>query len=197
VAVSVPTATASPRPNQRERILDVALDLMASRGADGVSMRQLAQACGVQVAAIYHYFESKDALLAAVIEERRYPARLADRFPGEASGPIEERLRSVFDVFWEGALEEHAILKLLLGEGIRGDVAALPMGAELLETFRTGVAAWLAQVTPELTDVHGVADVLVGQVLTGFFRHVFSPGVDPAEIATECADSLVRVVLHT
>jgi AcrR family transcriptional regulator len=194
--VTVSTATTGSRQNQRERILDVALDRMGSRGVDGVSMRQLAQACGVQVAAIYHYFESKDALLAAVIEERRYPARLADRFPGDVTGPLDERLRAVFGIFWEGALDESAILRLLLGEGIRGDAAALPMGAELLATFRTGVAAWLSQVTPELADVDGVAEILVGQVLSGFFRHVFSPDDDPAAIAAECADVLVRVVLR-
>ena len=183
------------RPNQREHILDVALELMSSRGADGMSMRQLAQACGVQVAAIYHYFDSKDALLAAVIDERRYSARLVDELPVEVSGTVEERLRQVFDVFWRGALDEHAILRLLLGEGIRGDVTAVPMGTALRDTFRTGVAAWLRQAIPELDDHDGVADVLVGQVLVGFFRWVFDPTADPATIASESADVLVRVVL--
>lgn len=192
--MTVPTAT-EPRRNQREHILDVALDLMARRGVHGVSMRQLAQACGVQVAAIYHYFESKDALLAAVIEERRYSARLADQLPADLSGTVEERLRAVFDVFWSGALEEQAILRLLLGEGIRGEAAALPMGAELLQTFRSGVAGWLPHVLPELDDPESVAEVLVGQVLVGFFRHVFSPGTDPATIGDECAAVLVAAVL--
>jgi len=63
--MSDPTAT---RTNQREHILDVALQLMSRAGSTGVSMRQLARACGLQVAAIYHYFPSKDALLTAVIE---------------------------------------------------------------------------------------------------------------------------------
>lgn len=40
-------------------------------------MRLLARECGLNPAAIYHYFESKDALLAAVIDERR-GARLAE-----------------------------------------------------------------------------------------------------------------------
>jgi AcrR family transcriptional regulator len=168
---------------------------MARRGVHGVSMRQLAQACGVQVAAIYHYFESKDALLAAVIEERRYSARLADQLPADLSGTVEERLRAVFGVFWDGALEEQAILRLLLGEGIRGEEAALPMGAELLQTFRSGVAGWLPHVLPELEDPDSVAEVLVGQVLVGFFRHVFSPSLDPARIGEECADVLLRLVL--
>ena len=46
-------ATTDTRPNQREHILDVALKLMSERGAAGMSMRQLASACGVQVAAMF------------------------------------------------------------------------------------------------------------------------------------------------
>lgn len=196
--MSPTSAGGAARGNQREHILDVALDLMARHGVHGVSMRQLAQACGVQVAAIYHYFESKDALLTAVIEERRYSARLADQLPADLSGTVEERLRAVFDVFWRGALDEQAILRLLLGEGIRGEAAALPMGAELLQTFREGVAGWVPHVLPELDDPGLVAEVLVGQVLIGFFRYVFSPGSDPDEIGRECADVLAASVLpHT
>src|SRR4051812_26722313 len=66
-----PMTTAAVRPNQREHILDVTLQLMSEQGAGRTSMRQLAAACGLNVAAIYHYFPSKDALLAAVIDERR------------------------------------------------------------------------------------------------------------------------------
>ena len=67
----MPTAhSVATRPNQRDHILDTALRLMSERGAKGMTMRQLASACDLQVAAIYHYFESKDALLAAVVAER-------------------------------------------------------------------------------------------------------------------------------
>ena len=49
--------------NQRERILDAALLLMSDRGAGSTSMRQLAKACDLNVASIYHYFPSKADLL--------------------------------------------------------------------------------------------------------------------------------------
>ena len=71
-------AAATVRPNQREHILDVALRLMSEHGSAKTSMRMLAKECGLNVAAIYHYFESKDALLAAVIDERQYGAHLAE-----------------------------------------------------------------------------------------------------------------------
>ena len=44
--------------DQRGRILDAALRLMAEQGSVGASMRQLAAACDLNVATIYHYFPS-------------------------------------------------------------------------------------------------------------------------------------------
>ena len=48
---------------QRGRILDAALALMSESGSAGASMRQLAAACGLNVATLYHYFPSKADLL--------------------------------------------------------------------------------------------------------------------------------------
>lgn len=185
------------RPNQREHILDVALRLMADQGAGSTSMRQLAQACGLQVAAIYHYFESKDALLAAVIDERRYEARLAEppAIPSELSA--EARLRLVFATVWQGALDEEPIWRLLLGEGLRREPSALPTGRALLEVLQPGLAAWVADVIPEVPDPRAVADLMIGQLFAGFVRHIFDPDLAPALIEAEAASALVAAALPT
>ena len=52
-------------PDQRDRILDATLSLMARVGAHGTSMRAVASACGLNVATLYHYFPSKHDLLQA------------------------------------------------------------------------------------------------------------------------------------
>lgn len=176
---------------QREHILDVALRLMAEHGAAGVSMRQLARECGIQVAAIYHYFESKDALLTAVISERNYAARLADppALDPEASAP--DRLRTIWDAIWVGALEEEAIWRLLLGEGLRGEPAAVTDGHELLGVFQTGTAAWVGSWVPEITDPAGVTRLLIGQLFLCFIRRIFDPAVDVTVIGAEAADALI------
>ena len=59
----------------RERILDTAFALSTAENSSGISMRQLADACGLNVATIYHHFPSKADLLRAVLEERGYPRR--------------------------------------------------------------------------------------------------------------------------
>ncbi len=45
------------------QIFEVACRLFASKGFDGVSMRDLALECGISKATLYHYFPDKDSLL--------------------------------------------------------------------------------------------------------------------------------------
>ena len=181
----------------RERILDQALELMSEQGAAATSMRQLAGACGVRVAALYHYFESKDALLAAVIAERNYGRRMAEtlQLGVDRTAPPEERLRAVFTEMWEGALEEESVWRLLLGEGIRSEPSALPVGRDLLGTVLPGVALFVREWIPELDDPDAAGEVLVSQMFLGFLRHMFDPDADVDVLGRERADVLVRVLL--
>ncbi|MCP4436419.1 MAG: TetR/AcrR family transcriptional regulator [Actinomycetia bacterium] len=192
-------ATTDTRPNQRDHILDVALKLMSERGADGMSMRQLASECGVQVAAIYHYFDSKHALLAAVVEERRYGSRLSDPIEQlDRDAPPEDRLRALFGVVWDGALEEEEIWSLLIGEGIRREEAVMQVGRDLLTLVRSASEDWVTELVPEAQPPAAVAELLVGQLITGFLLRVFSADGDDAatakRIGDERADTLVAAV---
>ncbi len=188
-------STAEVRPNQRDHILDTALRLMSERGAVGMSMRQLASACDLQVAAIYHYFDSKDALLAAVVAERQYGTRMADPLPVDPSASAEERLHEVFRFVFTGALEEQSIWRLVLGEGMRGEETVVPVGRELLELLFPAARSWIEQAVPEIRDPEAVARLLVGQMLAGFVRHVFRPDEDPEVIARESSGPLVALAL--
>ncbi len=184
--------------NQRERILDEALRLMSDQGSAAMSMRQLALACEVQVAAIYHYFPSKDALLQSVFEERRYEARLANQDQFSALRPdtdVSERLTAVFNIFWVGALEEEEVLRLLLGEGLRNQAVALPTGSAMLDLFRSGVLGLLEQYVPEIEAPEIVSDVVLAQIFAGFIQHIFDPELNTQLIANRAAQILVSTVL--
>jgi AcrR family transcriptional regulator len=186
--------TTAVRPNQREHILDAALELMSERGAAGMSMRQLAAACDLQVAAIYHYFPSKDALLAAVVAERQYGARLADPLPIDATAPPAERLSEMFVHVVEGAMSEQSIWKLLIGEAMRGEDAVLGVGRDLLALLLPAAKYWIEQAVPEHADRAELAPLMVGQMINAFITSVFEPDTDPAVIAAECARPLKALV---
>jgi AcrR family transcriptional regulator len=53
--------------NRRDQILATAADLFATKGFHGVSVGEIGKACGVSGPALYKHFESKDAVLAAML----------------------------------------------------------------------------------------------------------------------------------
>ncbi len=60
----------------KEKILDIAEGLFTEQGYKSVSIRDIAQACGVTNAALYYHFENKEALFAEVLEN--HVERLSD-----------------------------------------------------------------------------------------------------------------------
>jgi AcrR family transcriptional regulator len=52
---------------RRDQILETAADLFAARGFHGVSVGEIGKACGISGPALYKHFDSKDAVLAAML----------------------------------------------------------------------------------------------------------------------------------
>src|SRR5256885_13109929 len=53
----------------RAQLMDAALDLIAEHGEDGVTLRELTDAAGANVAAVSYHFGSLKALCGAAIEQ--------------------------------------------------------------------------------------------------------------------------------
>jgi AcrR family transcriptional regulator len=196
-AATVPIG--APRSGQRDRILDTALELMSEQGASATSMRQLAKACGVNVAALYHYFPSKAHILRSVIEERQYGLRLQSFPEFDASLPPRERLVALILAMWEGARSEEAIWRLLLGEALRGDETALAVGREILDAIEPALRAWLVELfqerdEPQL-DAARVATVVVGQLFSYLIGQLFLPEHERAGQARREAEALAALAL--
>ena len=60
--------SATTRDDQRQRVADAAATLFAERGADDVTMAEIAESAGVARATVFNYFGSKHALLEAITE---------------------------------------------------------------------------------------------------------------------------------
>jgi AcrR family transcriptional regulator len=82
----------------RARLLDAALDLLAERGEDGVSLRELTDAAEANVAAVSYHFGSLKSLRDAAIEyalERYLDAQL-ETVSAVGAGPSLEALAAAF-----------------------------------------------------------------------------------------------------
>jgi AcrR family transcriptional regulator len=69
---------------RRAKIIEAVLDLIAEVGADTVQMRDVSKRSGVALATVYRYFNSKDYLLAAALED--WQKRLTRRILASRAG---------------------------------------------------------------------------------------------------------------
>ncbi len=166
--------------SQRTRILTRAFELLSAHGGAGMSMRQLATACGLNVATLYHYFPSKSALLSAVIGERDYPALMRDYLvPVDHRLAPRRRLERLLLHVWAETLAEEPVWRLLIGESLRGEHAAVDAIGQLGTELERAVDRWLGQAfpPPELaTDHRSVTSVVTTQLLGLFLEHLVVPG---------------------
>ena len=69
--------------DRREQIIDAAMHIFAQKGFARATNKDIAREAGITPGLIYHYFESKEALLKAIIEGRS-PLRLINTLPPRA-----------------------------------------------------------------------------------------------------------------
>lgn len=55
--------------DMRARILEKATDLFVRQGYNGISMREIAEACGLSKAGLYYHFKDKEDLFLAILGE--------------------------------------------------------------------------------------------------------------------------------
>lgn len=97
--------------DKRRAILKAAAKLFASHGFDRASMNEIAAACGVSKALLYHYYRSKDQLLFDIIRAHLEDLVAAIEAVPEALGP-RDRLAAMIAALLEEyrhADEEHQI----------------------------------------------------------------------------------------
>ena len=98
--------------DKKQAIFESTLALIRDHGFHGAPMSLVAKNAGVAAGTIYHYFESKEALLKAVIEQDS-PVQSLRSLPADAaSQPIEVFLSLLLGQMLEIA-ESEAFLKLL------------------------------------------------------------------------------------
>ncbi|NBO75594.1 MAG: TetR/AcrR family transcriptional regulator [Betaproteobacteria bacterium] len=104
---------ASTYDEQRDRILHQAAELFALQGYGGTSMNEVAQACGVSKAALYHYVRDKSELLTliALTHVERLEQLTRDVLAQELPAP--QRLSQLIMRFvdeYAGSRHEHRVL---------------------------------------------------------------------------------------
>ena len=126
--VGRPRAVARPRTGlaPREEVLAAAAELFTGQGYAATTTREVAEQAGIRQASIYHYFQSKEEILASLLESTVHPSLEAARALIDAPAPAEARL-------W--ALCHRDVRLLCSGPHNLGALYLLPE-AERFERFR-------------------------------------------------------------
>jgi TetR/AcrR family transcriptional regulator len=142
----MPRGRAANYDDQREAILRHAAALFARRGYPATSMNQVAEACGLSKATLYHYYRDKDAILVAIAEGHVGRLRALVDEVLAAGLPPEARLRTLIRrIVEEYADAQHA--HRVLTEDVR--FLAPDDQRRVLDTERHVVAGF-AQAVAEL-----------------------------------------------
>jgi AcrR family transcriptional regulator len=106
--------------NRREKLLDRAGELMAAKGYDGTSMRDIASAVGMLPGSLYYHFDSKESLFLALhqrvvaVMEARVSAAMAEADQA-ALGPW-DRLEAAATAHLEGLIETGNLVAIVSPE---------------------------------------------------------------------------------
>src|SRR5258708_2715 len=120
----------------REDVIDAAAELVAERGYDGLSMRALAQRCGVATMTLYRHVRTKEDLLGALTD--RVLSELELPTPGTLPWP--EQIATVFRSVHDLLLEHPDLVEIAARQHVAGEAAY--RGAEVvLDALRRARAA--------------------------------------------------------
>ncbi|KGQ20024.1 Transcriptional regulator, TetR family [Lysobacter dokdonensis DS-58] len=162
-------------PETRARLLAEAEVLLRTRGYAAFSYADLADRIAIRKASIHHHFPTKEALLAALVDEylARFVAKLAEI--AHAHDDVRDRLRAYAHLFLDGI--EHGLLPLC--GALAAERAALPDSMRpvvarffrlhldwLIEQLDAGIAAGTIDAR---VDANDTAHLLLGALEGGSF----------------------------
>jgi AcrR family transcriptional regulator len=101
---------------QLARVLHHAAKIFWEKGYEGASMRDLSRACGMSLAGLYHYFESKEELLYLIQKHAFQTIIEKARERLKQSNDPEERLRLFIENHLEYFLANKEAMKVLTHE---------------------------------------------------------------------------------
>jgi AcrR family transcriptional regulator len=102
-------------------IINAAEKLFSDAGFDGTSVRDIAQAAGVNVAMISYYFGSKEKLMEAIFEQKTIKMRLkVENMLQDREMSYHQKVNILIEDYVEKLLTQPQFHKIMLGEQLAG-----------------------------------------------------------------------------
>ena len=190
-----PDAPCPRRTSRRQEILDAAGQCFRQSGFHAASMANIAGLAGQSVGQIYRYFDNKEAIIAAIVDE--HLVELRETFdqlqgePGSAADLIADRLPEILAEKLD--LSRAALVLEVLAEAARNPKIAAILRAADLEERGLCRSILARDRKPAWSDAEFEARCDLLRVLFDglIFRAVNQPDVDRAALA-----SVIRTTIH-
>jgi len=144
----------------RDAVLAAALRVFAREGVEGASMRAIAREAGCDASLIYYYFENKEAIFEAILDERVPPIARQVRRLANPRDPrtTAEKLWAVIRLFHDHA-SDPGLRSVIKGQALRGGPSMgnavvrrlLPIQVAMRAIFRRGQRR--GEVRPDLPPI--------------------------------------------
>lgn len=165
----------------RQRILDTALDLFASKGYEQTTMRDIATKAGCSLGLAYRYFTGKEELVLELY--RTLVTRLEDQANQLAAGSIADRFQHIILRQFDLMTPHRATLGAIFGPALNPQAQVGVFGAHTSDLRRQSREIYIKMVSaskdaPKGAQIEEIATLLYGiqLALTLFWLQDLSPG---------------------
>lgn len=196
-----PDADKGSRRLSKEDILEKTAPLFASEGYDATSMRDLAKACGITPAALYHHFADKEQLYLEVLEYtfRRRIGRMGDALKGVDG--FEDKVRRVVEVLVDAVYDDELFLPMLRRELLVRDekrleyLATRVFAEPFREIMRVGRDLKPGNFKPSFLAASALALTIGHFTLEPVRRHLM-PSDTPKDLRQTIIDHVTKLALE-
>ena len=181
VGLSAAASRVAQADRRRAELVDVALRLFAERGFRATTIADIAAATGTAHGLVYHYFRSKEELLAAILQRYSFLPQLRALLAVSPDRPATEVLTEVAVGFSRLLDERPELLRLVVSESATNPIVAEALGRvtdEGLVAMTDYLQARIAAGELRAHDPTVPARALFWAIIT---KHLGPPGADGFE----------------
>jgi TetR/AcrR family transcriptional regulator, transcriptional repressor for nem operon len=136
-----------PMEDTKKKILDLAENLLQSKGYNGFSYKNISVALGIKNAAVHYHFPTKKNLGIAVIQRARQQFKMWIHYISDQKAPFEEVLEQLFNAYVQFMKSGNIIC---LGGSLETDFHTLPMEMQQETRFYVSeMIQWLTELFSE------------------------------------------------
>lgn len=140
-----PKPSASETPGTHRRLLEAARAEFSEKGIESATTRGIAERAGCNEVTLFRHFESKQKLLAAVVQETSEEFRAFCACGGNFSGDPVEDLGRFAKVYTDSLERCEGMARALIGEGRRRPTLCKELIGDVLEPLHLSLAAYLGE----------------------------------------------------